>query len=130
MSITESVIRRHQILQSAALNSLKSLKLNIPRCGNIKTDFNMLMQSSIPVRDILRNYKAVFSKINKTGKGVIVIRNNEPEVAIIPISEYEKIQLEALKNEAIDEYRADKTKSIETEADWDKYEKEVLHDAL
>lgn len=30
MSITESVIRRHQILQSAALNSLKSLKLNIP----------------------------------------------------------------------------------------------------
>ena len=68
--------------------------------------------------------------MKKTGKGVIVIRNNEPEVAIIPISEYEKIQLEALKNEAIDEYRADKTKSIETEADWDKYEKEVLHDAL
>ncbi|MBP9690790.1 type II toxin-antitoxin system Phd/YefM family antitoxin [Candidatus Woesebacteria bacterium] len=90
----------------------------------------MIIQSSIPVRDILRNYKAIFSQINKSGKGVVVVRNNEPEVAIIPISQYEKMQLETLRNEAIEEYEAGKTKSIETDADWNKYEKEVLEEAL
>lgn len=90
-----------------------------------KRIFNMIMQSSIPVRDILRNYKAVFSKINKTGKGVVVVRNNEPEVAIIPISQYEKIQLEALKKEAIEEYKAGKTRSIDSEEGLEKYLSEV-----
>ena len=89
----------------------------------------MIMQSSIPVREILRNYKAVFSKINKTGKGVVVVRNNEPEVAIIPIDQYEKIQLEALKNEAIKEYNAGKTKSINSKEDLEKYFLEVENSA-
>jgi len=97
----------------------------MPRYGRTKTDFNMIMQSSIPVRDILRNYKAIFSKINKTGKGVIVVRNNQPEVAIIPINQYEKMQLESLRSEAIKEYKAGKTRSIDSKEDLEKYLFEV-----
>ena len=90
----------------------------------------MFTQSTIPVRDILRDYKKVFDRVKKSGKGVVVIRDNIPQVAIISLEEYEKIQLEAIKNSAIAEYNKGKTKGIVTDGDWNKYENEVRQDAL
>ncbi|OGK35240.1 hypothetical protein A3A93_05535 [Candidatus Roizmanbacteria bacterium RIFCSPLOWO2_01_FULL_38_12] len=81
----------------------------------------MFTQSTIPVRDILRDYKKVFDRVKKSGKGVVVIRDNIPQVAIISLEEYEKIQLDNLRNDAIKEYNEGKTRSIDTKEDLENY---------
>lgn len=82
--------------------------------------FNM-----ISARQIQREYKKVLQKANKSKEPIIVMANNKPLGAIIGLELLEKIQLEAVLNEALREYKAGKTKSINTEKDLKKHFKEI-----
>ena len=75
------------------------------------------MFNIISARQIQREYKKVLQKANKSKEPIIVMANNKPLGAIIGLDLLEKLQLEAVVNEALEEYRAGKTKSIDTEED-------------
>ncbi len=56
----------------------------------------MLDAITVNARDILRNYKQVFDTVKKTKQPVVVISQKEPQVAIVPIEDLEKLR--QLKN--------------------------------
>lgn len=57
---------------------------------------NMLNTTTITARDILRNYREVFDKVKKTKQPAVVMSQKEPQVAIVPMEDLEK--LKQLKN--------------------------------
>lgn len=73
------------------------------------------MFNTISARQIQRGYKKVLEEANKSKEPIIVISNNKPVGAVIGLDLLEKIRLEAALNEALNEYKAGKTKSINTE---------------
>lgn len=56
----------------------------------------MLNTTIITARDILRNYRRVFDQVKKTKRPVVIVSQKEPQVAIIPLDDLER--LKALKN--------------------------------
>ena len=72
------------------------------------------MFNTISARQIQREYKKVLEKANKSKKPIIVMSNNEPQGAIIGLDLLEKLQLEAVLNEALRESKLGKTKTIST----------------
>lgn len=72
------------------------------------------MFNTISARQIQREYKKVLQNANKSKKPIVVMANNKPLGAIIGLDLLEKLQLEAVLNEALEEYKAGKTKSIST----------------
>lgn len=56
----------------------------------------MLTPIIIAPRDILRNYKAVFEKVKKTKRAVVVVSKKDPQVAIVSLEDLEKLKY--LKN--------------------------------
>lgn len=87
------------------------------------------MLNTISARQIQREYKKVLEDANKSNEPIIVMANNKPLGAIIGLDLLEKIQLEAVLKEALEEYKAGKTKSISTkeelEADFEEMRKEA-----
>lgn len=87
------------------------------------------MFNTISARQIQREYKKVLKQVNESNEPVIVISNNKPQGAIIGLEQLEKIQLEAVLKEALEEYKAGKTKKISTreelEADFEEMRKEA-----
>ncbi|MDO8429733.1 MAG: type II toxin-antitoxin system prevent-host-death family antitoxin [Candidatus Daviesbacteria bacterium] len=75
------------------------------------------MLNTVSARQIQREYKKVLEDANKSQEPIVVMSNNKPIGAVIGLDLLEKIQLEAVLNEALEEYRAGKTKSIDTEED-------------
>lgn len=73
------------------------------------------MFTTISARQIQREYKKVLAQANKSKEPIVVMSNNKPLGAIISLDLLEKIQLDAVLKEALDEYKAGKTKSISTE---------------
>lgn len=51
-----------------------------------------LMPQTVSAKDIQRNYRSVFNLAKKTKKPVVVITNNQPDVAIIDVKEYDRLQ--------------------------------------
>ena len=72
------------------------------------------MFNTISARQIQREYKKVLQNANKSKKPIVVMANNKPLGAVIGLDLLEKLQLEAVLNEALDEFKAGKTKSIST----------------
>ncbi|MBI4059046.1 type II toxin-antitoxin system prevent-host-death family antitoxin [Candidatus Microgenomates bacterium] len=72
------------------------------------------MFNTISARQIQREYKKVLQQANKSKKPLVVMSNNKPLGAIIGLDLLEKLQIEAVINEALEEYKAGKTKSIST----------------
>lgn len=56
----------------------------------------MLNTTTVTARDILRNYREVFDKVKETKQPAVVISQKEPQVAIVPMEDLEK--LKQLKN--------------------------------
>ena len=83
------------------------------------------MFNTISARQIQRDYKKVLQEANDSKEPVIVMANNKPLGAIIGLDLLEKLQLEAVLHEALKEYKAGKTRSIDTEEDLKKHFKEM-----
>lgn len=75
------------------------------------------MFTTISARQIQRGYKKVFEDANKSKEPIIVMSNNKAQGAIIGLDLLERIQLEALAEEALKESREGKTKIIRTKRD-------------
>lgn len=72
------------------------------------------MFNTISARQIQREYKKVLQNANKSKEPIIVMSNNKPQGAIIGLNLLEKFQIEAVLKEALEEYKAGKTKTIFT----------------
>jgi len=87
------------------------------------------MFTTISARQIQREYKKVLEKANKLKEPIIVMANNKPLGAVIGLDLLEKLRLEAALEEALEEYKAGKTKTISTmeelEADFEEMKKEA-----
>lgn len=56
----------------------------------------MLNTVTVTARDILRNYKEVFDKVKRTKQPAVVMSQKQPQVAIVPLEDLEKLR--QLKN--------------------------------
>lgn len=83
------------------------------------------MFNTVSARQIQREYKKVLERANKSKEPIIVMANNKPQGAIIGLDLLEKLRLEEAYQEAMEEYRAGKTKSVDTEEDLDRHFKEM-----
>ena len=83
------------------------------------------MFNTISARQIQREYKQVLLLANKSKEPIIVMANNKPLGAVIGLDLLERLQLEEVLNEALKEYKAGKTKSIDTEEDLKKHFEEM-----
>lgn len=52
----------------------------------------MLNPRYITARDVIRNYKAVFDKVKKTREPAIVVSQKQPQVVIVSIDDFERMQ--------------------------------------
>jgi len=87
------------------------------------------MLNTVSARQIQREYKKVLQNANESKEPIIVMANNKPLGAIIGLDLLEKLQMEAVLNEALNEYKAGKTKTISTikelEADFEEMRREA-----
>lgn len=87
------------------------------------------MLNTISARQIQREYKKVLQNANKSKEPIVVMSNNKPQGAIIGLDLLEKIRLDAALQEALEEYKAGKTKTISTikelEVDFEEMKKEA-----
>jgi len=91
------------------------------------------MLNTVSARQIQRDYKKVFERVNKENKPIVVITNNKPVGAIISLDLLDKIEksmkLELIVNEALEEYKAGKTKTISTREELEDFFDEVRKSA-
>jgi PHD/YefM family antitoxin component YafN of YafNO toxin-antitoxin module len=80
---------------------------------------------TISARQLQREYKKVLKRANKISKPFVVISNNQPQGAIIGLDLLEKLQLEAAAQEALNELKEGKTRSITNEEELNIYLKEI-----
>ena len=83
------------------------------------------MFNTVSARQIQREYKKIFEKANKSKEPIIVISNNKPQGAIIGLDLLEKLRLEAVLNEALEEDKVGKTKTISTMEELEEHFKEI-----
>ncbi len=83
------------------------------------------MFNTISARQIQREYKKVLEKANKSKEPIVVMAHNKPLGALIGLDLLEKLQLEAVLHEALEEYKAGKTKAIKTKKDLEKHFQEI-----
>lgn len=50
------------------------------------------MPQTVPMREILRNWKGVFEKVKKSKEPIIILCNSEPQVALISLDMLEKMR--------------------------------------
>lgn len=75
------------------------------------------MFNTVSARQIQRGYKKVLSEANKSKEPIVVMANNKPLGAVIGIDLLEKIQLEMIVKQALNESKSGKTKVIKTSKD-------------
>lgn len=91
--------------------------------------YEYMISNTVPMKEILRNWKEVFAQAKKAKTPLIVMDDNEPQGALISLDMLEEMRLEKVKNEALEEYRKGNTKTISTpeelEAEFREMEKEA-----
>jgi len=75
------------------------------------------MFNTISARQIQREYKKVLKNANRSKEPVVVMSHNKPLGAIIGLELLEKLQLEFLIKNAVEESKANKTVVISSESD-------------
>jgi len=60
----------------------------------------MLQPITVTARDILRNYKTIITKVKDTKQPALVMSQKEPQVAIVSLEDFEKLQNLRYKNSA------------------------------
>lgn len=87
------------------------------------------MFNTVSARQIQRGYKKVLQKANKSKEPIIVMANNQPLGAVVGLDILERLQIEAVLNQALEDYKSGKTKTINTindlEADFAEMRKEA-----
>lgn len=63
-------------------------------------------------KDIQKNYRQIFDKVKKTGKPIVVMRNNEPDVVIMDPKQLDEMQAVMDILASREEARAGKTKEL------------------
>lgn len=88
------------------------------------------MFNTISARQIQREYKKVLEDANKFKEPIVVMSNNKPLGAVIGLDLLEKIQLEILVKQALEDSKLGKTKVIKNikdlEEDFQELEKYVF----
>lgn len=87
------------------------------------------MFNTISARQIQREYKKVLEDANKSKEPIVVMANNKPLGAVVGLDILEKLQIEAVLSQALEDYKLGKTKTINTtddlEADFAEMRKEA-----
>lgn len=87
------------------------------------------MFNTISARQIQREYKKVLQDANKSKEPIVVMANNKPLGAVVGLDILERLQVEAVLNQALEDYKLGKTKTINTindlEADFAEMRKEA-----
>ncbi len=83
------------------------------------------MINAVSARDVQRDFNKVVEHVQSSSKPIIVFSRSKPVVALVNLEMLENIQLESVKNEALEEYKAGKTKPIKTEKELDEFFKEI-----
>lgn len=78
------------------------------------------MFNTVSARQIQREYKKVLQKANKSKEPIVVMANNKPLGAVVGLEILERLQIEAVLNQALEAYKAGKTKTISTMEDLEK----------
>lgn len=60
----------------------------------------MLEPSMITTRDFIRNYKTVLNRVHKTRQPAVVVSHKKPQVAIVSLSDFKKLEEFKYKNSA------------------------------
>ncbi|MFH1566035.1 MAG: type II toxin-antitoxin system prevent-host-death family antitoxin [bacterium] len=88
------------------------------------------MFNTISARQIQREYKKVLEKANRSKEPIVVMANNKPLGAVIGLDLLEKLQLEILVSQALEDSRLGKNKVIKNmkdlEEDFQELEKYVF----
>ena len=74
-----------------------------------------MMFNTVSARQIQREYKKLLERANKINKPIVVLSGNKPQGALIGLDLLEKIQLDIILKEALEEQKSGKTKRITTE---------------
>ena len=69
---------------------------------------------TVSARQIQREYKTVLENANKTKKPIVVMSNNKPVGAVIGLELLEKLQLDLILKQALEESRQQKTVVVDT----------------
>ncbi len=69
---------------------------------------------TISARQIQREYTKILAKANKVKEPIIVISNNKPQGAIIGLDLLEKMRLDAIYIEALDDLKKGRVRTIST----------------
>lgn len=80
---------------------------------------------TISARQLQREYKKVLAHANKINKPVIVMSNNKPQGALIGLDLLERLQLDKIASEALEEYRQGKTTSLSRPEELETYLKDI-----
>jgi len=87
------------------------------------------MFDTVSARQIQRGYKKVLQQANDSKEPIVVMSNNKPIGAVIGLDTLEKLQLEAVLEEALEDNKQGRTKTISTteelEADFEEMRKEA-----
>lgn len=87
------------------------------------------MLNTVSARQIQRGYKKILLQANSSKEPIIVMANNKPLGAIVGLDLLEKIQLEMVLKEALEDYKTGRTKKIssieELEVDFEEMRKEA-----
>lgn len=75
------------------------------------------MFNTVSARQIQREYKKVLQDANKSKEPIVVMANNKPLGAVIGLDLLEKIQLDLLVEQALEDSKMGKTKVIKTKKD-------------
>lgn len=59
-----------------------------------------MQPTTVTTRDILRNYRDIINKIKDTKQPAIVMNQKEPQVAIVSLEDFERLQNLRYKNSA------------------------------
>lgn len=87
------------------------------------------MFTTVSARQIQREYKKVLNKANRSKEPIVVMSNNKPVGAVVGLDILEKLQVEAVLEQALVDHKAGKTRTISTkeelEADFEEMRKEA-----
>lgn len=72
------------------------------------------MFTTVSARDIQRQYKKILERANKEKRPIVVVSNNQPVGAVIGLEMLEKLELDIVLKEALQETKKGKTTIIDT----------------
>ena len=62
---------------------------------------NTTMPKTVPMREILRNWRAVFEKTKKSKEPIIILNNSEPQVALINLDLLKQMRHRSASNKTM-----------------------------